>query len=188
MSARNANCREAPGPRGTSAARAPIASFISWATGIAFFPPRPAQRGEGRGEGSVRGSTVAFFKMAHGHRGAGSGDNVVDWFDDFLFRPSRGRYAAGGAVLLSEKVNRIRRGDYESRGVPKGVRIFPVIVTYDTLGETDALYRWIERRCAEAGFLQQADVEPLTLGDVEDFERLILYGGPRRLPGGALAH
>ena len=33
MSARNATCREAPGPRGTNAARAPIA-FISSATGI----------------------------------------------------------------------------------------------------------------------------------------------------------
>ena len=55
MSARTATCREAPGPRGTNAARAP------------FFPPRPAQRGEGRGEGSASSATtIALFKWTTG--------------------------------------------------------------------------------------------------------------------------
>ena len=70
MSARTATCREAPGPRGTNAARAPtrFLHFMGHGHRLPSPSPRAAGRGPGRGVRQSPQTNYRPFQMDHGHR------------------------------------------------------------------------------------------------------------------------
>jgi hypothetical protein len=98
---------------------------------------------------------------------------AIDWIDRFLFS---GTKSFKGAVRkLSANIDEIRRGDFAIRGVSETLKIHPVLVTYDALGEDVDLYARIRKQCSEHTLLCQKDVAPLTLASISDYERMMLY-------------
>lgn len=123
---------------------------------------------------SVKASTIPEAKM----RGARSRASVVEWFDEFLFstkgRRGDGQKHGGGAVRrLHAKVDKLRDGGYENRGLPRDLKVFPMVVSYEQGLDSPALYAWCEERCREEGLLTQARVHPITFAGVGDFEGLV---------------
>lgn len=98
---------------------------------------------------------------------------AIDWIDRFLFS---GTKSFKGAIRkLSANIDEIRRGDFAIRGVSENLKIHPVLVTYDALGEDVDLYARIRKQCVEHALLCQKDVAPLTLVSVSDYERMMQY-------------
>jgi hypothetical protein len=122
------------------------------------------------GDGAILFSVKASMMPMQAARGTGSAADTMGWFERFLFAEAKGRHAPGAARLLNDRISRIREGVYEDRGLGRNIRLFPVVITYDSLGESDTLYKWIEERRKQLGLLCHAAVAPLCLGDVEDFD------------------
>lgn len=106
---------------------------------------------------------------------------IVDWLEWFFFDdPSSAKTAGyrGGALrLLDNKVQRIRAGEYEHRGLARHSLIVPVVVAFDNVGESGALYKWIEQRCLQLGILSaRKDVRPITILTPDDFEGVFALG------------
>lgn len=102
-------------------------------------------------------------------RGADSPKALVSWLDEFFFVEPQGAQRAGAFRLLDKKVQAIRAGEHEPI-LSRSLRIFPVVLTYDRVGESLYVSRWLRRRLSQAGILQQPGVEgPLVL-DVSSFE------------------
>lgn len=100
--------------------------------------------------------------------GAGDPTPLVDWYEGVLFQ-SRDRRGHRGAVrLLDERVTRIRAGEVE--GVDPEARVYPVLLTYERMGESPLLHLWIRKRCSNLGLLAQPNVAPLTLLSPADYE------------------
>lgn len=98
---------------------------------------------------------------------------AIDWIDRFLF--SSAKSFKGAIRKLSANIDEIRRGDFASRGASETLKIHPVLVTYDALGEDVDLYARIRRKCIEYNLLCQKDVAPLTLASVSDYELMMQY-------------
>lgn len=110
---------------------------------------------------------------------------MVDWLRRFFFEDQASAkasgYRAGALYLLDRKVQRIRAGEYEDRGIRKGVMIIPVVVSFDNVGESGILYRWIEQECARLGILSaRPQVRPLTILTPDDYEALLALATRRR--------
>jgi hypothetical protein len=127
----------------------------------------------------IEGRSVVLFSVksrvmeAQAAREAVSVDTTMKWYRDYFFEDKGDDYRGGAIVQLDKRITMIREGRFESQGIPCNVRILPVIVTYDSLGETDQLYRWLESECETRGFLQQPEVGPLALSRVDEFEDLM---------------
>ncbi len=109
-------------------------------------------------------------------RQAQSRSKLIDWYEDFFFEPESKQFSAGAVRLLSANIDRIRAGDHEPR-MPRGTRLYPVLVSYDLLCEDVLLYEWIQARCQALGLLQQTAVAPLTIANIEEFEMLMFHAG-----------
>jgi hypothetical protein len=111
-------------------------------------------------------------------------DAMIEWLRRFFFaNPTTEKQAGyrGGALwLLDQKIERIRAGAYESRGLPRHSLIIPVVVSFDKVGESGILYRWIEEECSRLGILSaRPNVRPLTILTPEDYEGLLALGTQR---------
>jgi hypothetical protein len=98
---------------------------------------------------------------------------LLDWYEQYFF-DNRGDEFRGGAIrLLSARIDMLRRGEFEDRGLSKHVRVHPVIVTYDVLGDNQMLHVWLRDRCKAHGLMQQPNVGALALAAVQHYEWLI---------------
>jgi len=106
-------------------------------------------------------------------KGALSDRGVIDWYNDFLFEKAKNSFRGGAVRLLDAKVRKLRAGEFSPRIHPNAL-VLPVIVTYDDLGaDNPSMTKWLARRCQEEGLLQQRRMRPLTMIDVDLFERLL---------------
>ncbi len=118
---------------------------------------------------SVKGSMMTESAS----RTAATAAPTISWWERFLFAPKARRHPAGALRLLNDRLRRIRAGAFEKVGIPMDAHVYPIVVTYDSLGEHDLLYRKIEQRRRDEGLLQGRRVAAPILGDVEDFEVLM---------------
>lgn len=126
---------------------------------------------------SVKASTIPEAKM----RGARSQREVLAWFDDFLFSTkgtrADGQGHGGGAIRkLDAKITKLRAGGYEDSGLPRNLKVFPLVVAYEGCLDSPAIYAWCEDRCREERLLGQRRVASVTFAAVEDFEALLALG------------
>jgi hypothetical protein len=98
---------------------------------------------------------------------------ILDWLERFLL--SQDKNFKGALVKLDAKITKLRAGGYEALGVSSNVRVFPILVTYEGLGEDVLFYRWIRKLCRERNLMSQERVAPVTFVDVEEFEILMSY-------------
>jgi hypothetical protein len=102
-----------------------------------------------------------------------SAADTLNWLERFLLAKPSKSHRGGALRLLQNRLGRIRGGELENCGVTRDAEVFPVVVTYDSLGEHDLLYKHLERRCGAEGLLRGPNVAPPVLGDLEDFELLM---------------
>jgi hypothetical protein len=106
-------------------------------------------------------------------KGALSDRAVLDWYNGFLFEKKAGAFRAGAVCQLQGKIEKIRAGHFSPHIHPDAL-ILPVVVTFDDYGaDNPSMTKWIAHRCREEGLLQQRRVRPLTMMDVDLFERLL---------------
>lgn len=99
---------------------------------------------------------------------------VVAWYEKLLFAEKKGRHNDGALRLLDRRVKRIRDGEAErALGVASDTRIYPVLITYERLGDNPLLHTWVRERCVAIGVLQQAEVAPVTFVSAGEFEWLM---------------
>lgn len=106
---------------------------------------------------------------------------IVDWLERFFFddptQAKKSGYRGGALRLLDQKVQRIRAGEYEDRGLGRHFVIVPVVVAFDNLGESGALYKWIEHRCSQLGILSaRSAVRSVTILTPDDYEGVFALG------------
>jgi hypothetical protein len=102
---------------------------------------------------------------------------VVAWLRRFYLEErgdAKARGYRGGALwLLDRKIQDIRSGKYEDRGIKKNSLVIPVVVSFDNIGEAGILYKWIEEEAARLGILSaRPNVRPLTVLAPDDYEAL----------------
>jgi hypothetical protein len=113
-------------------------------------------------------------------REAVSISKTMDWYQRYFFE-SRGNDYRGGAIRqLDKRIGMIRNGQFECDGIGARSRILPVIVTYDALGESDALYKWLAEECSKQDLLQGEGIGPITLARIDDFEDLMAHAADGR--------
>ena len=98
---------------------------------------------------------------------------LLDWYEAYLFESKNDDFRGGAIRQISARINMLRRGDFEDRGVLRKARVHPVIVTYDSLCENQMLYAWVAERCQHHGLLQQPNVGKPVFAAVQDYERLL---------------
>lgn len=95
---------------------------------------------------------------------------VLDWYTDFMFAEASvkngQKFQPGVLRLLDANVRRVL-----SARPPE--QIYPVLLTFDHVGENGALYTWLDQKCKELGLLQGSAVSPLTLMTIDEFESLL---------------
>jgi hypothetical protein len=156
------------------------------------MPARPGGDDEVEDVVLVEGRAAVLFSVkgrimdSKAGREAVSVGTTMNWFANFFFE-ERGDDHRGGALrLLHQHVERIRSGEFEKHGIDRGMRILPVVVTYDSLGETDVLYHWIEEECRRRGLLQGDEIGPVTLARIDEFEQLMALAADGRSVVGLL--
>ncbi len=96
---------------------------------------------------------------------------VIEWYYEFFFDKKtvkKGKkFRVGVLRLLDLKVDAL----LASSSPPS--RIFPVLLSYDHLGENAALYEWLDEQCKKLNLLQHPTVQPLTLMEMDDYEALL---------------
>ena len=97
---------------------------------------------------------------------------VLDWYEEFFFGLPNKDFRAGAIRQLSTKIDKIRQGMFEPM-LPRDLPLFPVLVTFDSMGESVPLYMWLRERSDAQGLLTQPLVAQLTLAGVEEFETLV---------------
>jgi len=97
--------------------------------------------------------------------------SVVGWYRSVFLDPAMNGHRAGALRLLESRVQRIRAGLVPN--VDPASRIYPVVLTYEQLGDGPVLYTWVRKRCEEAEVLQQPDVAPVTFLSAQDYEWLM---------------
>jgi hypothetical protein len=105
-------------------------------------------------------------------------EDTFEWLRQFFFEDAavagRRGHRAGAALLLDAKVQKLRSGDYEPQGLMRDAVVLPCIVSFDHVGESGALYRWLAQECSRRGILSgRANVRPLTVLTPEDYEALM---------------
>ena len=124
----------------------------------------------------VDGENVALFSvkgrvMPETARGDDSRLKITKWYESVLFEKKTTGKRGGAIRLLDMKVREIREREHAS--IPHAARVYPVVVTFDDLGDTTALHQWVERRRAEEQLLDDANVARTAFIDVAMFERLM---------------
>ena len=125
------------------------------------------------GDSAILFSVKSTLVQASAARQALSARKTLDWFELFSFAKKGPDWRGGAIRLLDSKIARIRSGEFERHGVGRDLTIYPVVVTFDSLGEHDLLYRWLEHRCRAHGVLRQAAVANLTIAGLGQFEQLL---------------
>lgn len=97
---------------------------------------------------------------------------VVDWYEQYFFAQGNNEFRAGAIRQLSSKIDKIRLGVFEPQ-LPRSLPVFPVLVTFDSLGESVPLYLWLRELSQARGLLTQPSVGHLTLAGIEHFETLL---------------
>ena len=125
---------------------------------------------------SAKASLVpeASLKTADGY-----GD-VIQWLRKFFFEePSEAKksgYRGGAVYLLDRKVQRLRAGEYEKYGLKRDAIVVPGVLSFDNVGESGVLYKWLAQECERRGLLADPRVRPLTVITPEDYEGLMALG------------
>jgi hypothetical protein len=106
-------------------------------------------------------------------RGTASVENALGWLESFFFENKKDDHRGGAVRLVSSRIDKLRRGDFEVLGIDRSARVYPMIVTYDNFGLVDLHYQWLEKRSNAEGLLQQDGVGPLAVIRMEEFEDLL---------------
>lgn len=96
---------------------------------------------------------------------------MLAWYESALFEAARDDRRAGALHLLNNRVERIRGG--RADGVDARIRIYPVLLTYERLGDSPLLYAWVRRRCDQLGILGQDGVAPVTFVSATEYEWML---------------
>ena len=156
------------------------------------LPTHPGAADEIEDVVCIEGNAVAMFSVKARlvrediARHAISRTKLLDWYEQFFFKEKTAKYRVGVIAQLSARIDMVRAGKFEPR-VPRDVRIFPVLVTYDNLCDNAMLSGWLIDRCKTHGLLQQAKVAPLTIAAVDDYERLLAAPSQKKSPVEILA-
>jgi hypothetical protein len=105
-------------------------------------------------------------------------DDAIRWLRRFFFEDvadaKRHGHRGGAVRLLDRKIARIRAGAFEAQGLPRTAAIVPVIISFDNLGESPILYKWLETEAHRKRLLfHRDDVSPLAVIRCEDYETLM---------------
>jgi hypothetical protein len=159
-----------------------------------LLPSQPGAPDEVEDVVVVEGQNVTFFSVksrlvdARVSREGKSPETTLSWFEEFFFTEKNKKHRAGAAALLSKRIDMLRAGAFEGQGIGRDVRVFPVVVTYDSLGENELLYRRLEDGCQRRALLQQEDVGPMTIARMEDFEELMVRASVGKSVSGLLTN
>ena len=105
-------------------------------------------------------------------RGAESPQALLKWMESFFFEEGGGEQRGGAFRLLERKVAAIRDGRYEPT-IDRNALIYPVVLTYDHVGDSLLISRWLESRLQQLDLLQQPATRlPLVLS-ADSFEVLM---------------
>jgi hypothetical protein len=125
---------------------------------------------------SAKASLVpeASLKTADGY------SDVVRWLRKFFFEEpveaKKTGYRGGAVYLLDRKVQRLRAGEYEKYGLKRDALVVPGVISFDNVGESGALYNWLERECERRHLFADNRVRPLTVITPENYEGLLALG------------
>ncbi len=97
---------------------------------------------------------------------------VVRWYEQVLFDAETDTQRQGALRQLDEKVAAIRAGKHEPR-IQRDAHVFPVLVTFEDLGDNVALGAWMHERCTQLGVLRGDRIAPPTLATVAHFETIM---------------
>jgi len=156
------------------------------------LPTHPGAADEIEDVVSVEGDAVTMFSVKARlvrediARHAISRTKLLDWYEQFFFKEKSAKYRVGVIAQLSARIDMVRAGRFEPR-VLRDARIFPVLVTYDNLCDNFMLSAWLVDRCKAHRLLQQANVAPLTIAVVDDYERLLAAPSQKKSPAEILA-
>lgn len=140
----------------------------------------------------IEGDKVILFSVkarlveAKVSREAHSPKTTWDWYEKFFFAPKTKKFRPGACRQLSARIDSLRAGQFESLGLRRDLYVYPVLVTYDDLGEYDLLYKLIEDKCRELSLLQQVDVGPFAIAHLDEFELLMTRASKGRSVTGLL--
>jgi hypothetical protein len=142
------------------------------------LPSRPGAADEIEDVVTIEANAIAMFSVKSRlvreeiARHAISRTKLLDWYEQFFFTEKTAKHRVGVVAQLSNRIDMVRAGDFEPR-VPRDVRIYPVLVTFDNLCDNQMLSEWLNGRCKVHGLLQQENVAPITLAVIDDYERLL---------------
>ena len=125
----------------------------------------------GKGEAALF-SVKASMMIENDARAASSSEDLLRWIERFFFTEPREDHRGGAFRLLDAKVKAIRDGKHEPK-IDRGAMIFPVILTYDRIGDGYFLTRWLSARLRDKNLLQQSCVEKPLVMDIDSFETLM---------------
>jgi hypothetical protein len=128
--------------------------------------------------GCILGSAKSKLVREDVARQARSRTALLDWYDEFFFAKSKGRYQPGALRLLDRRIGEIREGKHKQ--IPANTLIAPLLITFDDIADNPMLARWIARRCREEGLLAQPNVLPAILSPVDEFEVLVGFAAKGR--------
>ena len=115
-------------------------------------------------------------------RHAKSRSELIDWYEDYFFAARSKEFRGGALRQLHDRIDMIRDGAFEP-DLPRNAKLYPTLVTFDTLCENPILNRWVAERCAAEGILHQEGVGPVTLAEVCEYESLMAHAAS----GGSIA-
>jgi hypothetical protein len=106
-------------------------------------------------------------------------EHTVEWLRQFFFESEVDAKAkghrAGVAVLLDKRVTKIRNGEFD--GLDRNMIVLPCVISFDNVGESGILYRWLAEECAKRNLLSaRPDVRPITVLTPVDYEGLMSLG------------
>jgi hypothetical protein len=104
-------------------------------------------------------------------KGARSRQKIIDWLSRFLIDKRTSEHGEGAFVQLDRVVGDIKAGRHAE--LSAGARIYPVVVTYEHIGEHPLFYRWLSKGLHAQGLLQQSNVAPVAVISVGTFEQLM---------------
>jgi len=122
--------------------------------------------------GSVKGGVVPERKLRAGRSRA----DAIDFLERFFFESpeqAKAKRHRGGAVFqLDAKVRKLRAGAYAKAGLSSDLAVIPMIVSFDNVGESGALYKWLEHGCATRHLLEDR-CRPLVVVSPLEYEVLV---------------
>ena len=130
--------------------------------GTIHMPTEPGGEDEVEDVVLREGRAIVLFSVkssvmdAKAAREAISVAKTMEWYTDYFFEKKGNDYRGGAIRQIDARIRMIQNGKFAAQGIEPHARILPVIVTYDSLGETDALYKWLEICCVKENLLPRA--------------------------------